>query len=80
MKPVVQFSHWIRTQVALRPWLRLLPVWLFVFSPALWMAEFVLETAVDVPCFDDWENVPMLKKWQDGTFGFADLWSLQIQH
>ena len=80
MKPVVQISHWIRTQVALRPWLRLLPMWLLVFSPAIWMAEFVLETAVDVPCFDDWENVPMLKKWQDGTLGFADLWSLQIQH
>ena len=44
------------------------------------MFVYVLEHAVDVPCFDDWENVPMLKKWHDGTLGWSDLWSLQIQH
>ena len=66
-----------------RRWLRrLLPavLWVLVFSPAIFMSEVVREKSVDVLCFDDWENVPMLKKWRDGTLEWSDLWSLQIQH
>ena len=44
------------------------------------MGIYVRQNAVDVLCFDDWENVPLLKKWHDGTWTFADFWSLQIQH
>lgn len=51
-------------------------LWLLVFSPVLFMAEVVHEKSVDVLCFDDWENVPMLKKWHDGVLGWSDLWSL----
>jgi hypothetical protein len=62
------------------PGLKKLPLWLLVFLPAIWMGEYIRESAVNVPCLDDWENVPMLKKWYDGTLGWSDLWSLQIQH
>lgn len=55
-------------------------LWLLAFSPAIFMADYVKNHAVDVPCFDDWENVPMLKKWHEGTLEWGDLWSLQIQH
>ena len=54
--------------------------WLLVFAPAIYMGFYMLANAVNVPCFDDWDNVPMLKKWHDGTLGWSDLWSLQIQH
>lgn len=54
--------------------------WLLVFSPGIFMAEHVRGHAVDVLCFDDWESVPLLKKWHDGTWALADFWSLQIQH
>ncbi len=54
--------------------------WLLVFAPGIFMAAYVRENAVDVLCFDDWENVPLLKKWHDGTWTLADFWSLQIQH
>jgi hypothetical protein len=62
------------------PWLKKLPLWFLAFLPAIWMGEYIRESAVDVPCLDDWENVPMIKKWYDGTLGWSDLWSLQIQH
>lgn len=55
-------------------------LWLVVFAPGIFMAVYVRNHAVDVLCFDDWENVPLLKKWHDGTWSFADFWSLQIQH
>lgn len=71
--PVTSPRSW-RTLVAS------LCLWLLVFSPAIFMAFYIQEHAVNVPCLDDWENVPMLKKWHDGTLGWRDLWSLQIQH
>ena len=60
----------------------LLPIllWAMVFSPVVFMADEIGRRAVDVPCFDDWENVGLLKKWHDGSLAWADLWSLQIQH
>ncbi len=55
-------------------------LWLLVFSPGVFMTWYVAEHAVDVPCMDDWENAPLLKKWHDGTLGVSDLWAAHLQH
>lgn len=60
---------------------------LLVFSPAIFTARLVHEKAVDVGCWDMWENAPLLQKWHDvragrmawSDFG-RDLYSAQIQH
>lgn len=61
---------------------RLLSILLFLvaFSPAIWMGGYMRENAVDIGCWDEWENGPLLKKWHEGTLTFADLYAPQIQH
>jgi hypothetical protein len=61
---------------------RLVSILLFLlaFSPALWMADYMAENAVDAGCWDDWENGPLLKKWNEGTLTLKDLYAPQIQH
>ncbi|HSI65395.1 MAG TPA: hypothetical protein VLE43_19875, partial [Candidatus Saccharimonadia bacterium] len=61
------------------PLLRVLLL-LLVFSPAIYTAKLTLDTAVDVGCWDMWENAPLLKKWHDGTLTWHDLYAPQIQH
>ena len=64
---------------------RSLPLWkslllgLLAFSPAFFTANLVWQKAVDVGCWDMWENGPLLKKWHDGIH-WADLYAAQIQH
>ncbi len=60
---------------------------LLIFSPALFTANLVREKAVDVGCWDMWENAPLLQKWHDfraermSWSEFGDhLYSAQIQH
>jgi len=60
---------------------------LLVFSPAIFTARLVRDKAVDVGCWDMWENAPLLQKWHDfraGGMSWADfgreLYSAQIQH
>ncbi len=60
---------------------------LLVFSPAIFTAGLVRDKAVDVGCWDMWENAPLLQKWHDFRAGklsggeFAQvLYSAQIQH
>jgi hypothetical protein len=55
-------------------------LFLLVFSPALYAAFLMKQTAVDVGCWDMWENAPLLKKWHDGTLTWHDLYAPQIQH
>ena len=57
--------------------------WLAVamaFLPAVIMANVVWRHAVDVGCWDMWENAPLLEKWHDGTLRWSDLYAAQIQH
>lgn len=67
--------------------LRRLLLILLVFSPAIFTARLVRDKAVDVGCWDTWENAPLLQKWHDfraGSLSWADfgreLYSAQIQH
>lgn len=53
---------------------------LFIFSPALFTAKLVRDKSVDVGCWDQWENAPLLQKWHDGTLTWHDLFAPQIQH
>lgn len=53
---------------------------LLVFSPAIYTGKLVWDSAVDVGCWDMWENAPLLKKWREGTLTWADLYAPQIQH
>ncbi len=53
---------------------------LLVFSPALFTAKLVRDKSVDVGCWDQWENAPLLQKWHDGTLTWHDLYAPQIQH
>lgn len=60
-------------------WFHLL-LFLLALSPGLWMAGYVAKHAVDVGCWDMWENGPLLKKWHEGTLTWGDLYAPQIQH
>lgn len=58
-----------------------------VFSPAIFTAKLVWEKAVDVGCWDSWENATVLQNWQDFRDGKTTgaefgrfLYSSQIQH
>ncbi|MCE9518297.1 MAG: hypothetical protein K8R87_01815 [Verrucomicrobia bacterium] len=60
---------------------------LLIFSPAIFTANLVREKAVDVGCWDMWENAPLLQKWHDfraGKMSWSEmghhLYSAQIQH
>src|SRR5687768_2654959 len=61
------------------PLLRVLLL-LLVFAPALFAGKLVWEKAVDVGCWDMWENAALLKKWHDGSLTWNDLYAPQIQH
>src|SRR4029079_9225647 len=68
------------------PLKRLLLV-LLVCSPAIFTAKLVWDKAVDVGCWDSWENATVLQKWQDFRDGNTTgaefgrfLYSPQIQH
>lgn len=53
---------------------------LLVFLPAIFLAVRVKENAVDIACWDMWENGELLKKFHDGQLGWKDLYAAQIQH
>jgi hypothetical protein len=60
---------------------------LLVFSPAIFTATLVRDKAVDVGCWDMWENAPLLQKWHDfreGKMSLGELghhlYAAQIQH
>lgn len=55
-------------------------LFLLAMSPGLWMANYVVKSAVDVGCWDVWENGPLIKKWHEGTLTWHDLYAPQIQH
>lgn len=65
---------------------RIVPL-LLVFAPLIFMAKMVRDNAVDIGCWDMWENAPLLQKWHNlqagkmswGEFGH-DLYAAQIQH
>ncbi len=62
------------------PALKRLLLILLIFSPALFTAKLVRDKSVDVGCWDQWENAPLLQKWHDGTLTWHDLYAPQIQH
>lgn len=53
---------------------------LLVCAPLLFTARLVQQKAVDVGCWDMWENGLLLKKWHDGNLHWSDLYAPQIQH
>lgn len=60
---------------------------LLVFSPAMFTAHLMWEKAVDVGCWDMWENAPLLQNWnnfREGKMSWSEfgghLYSAQIQH
>jgi hypothetical protein len=59
-------------------WKRLLLL-LIIFAPAIYTGKLVSKYAVDVGCWDMWENGPLLQKWHDGIH-WSDLYAAQIQH
>lgn len=63
----------------LKRWKSLLLL-LLIFVPALYNAKLVVRYAVDVGCWDMWENGELLGKWHEGKLTFHDLYAPQIQH
>ncbi len=63
----------------LKRWKSLLLL-LLIFAPALYTAKLVVRYAVDVGCWDMWENGELLGKWHEGKLTFHDLYAPQIQH
>ena len=55
------------------PALKRLLLILLVFSPLLFTARLVQQKAVDVGCWDMWENALLMKKWHDGNLHLSDL-------
>ncbi|MGI8604005.1 MAG: hypothetical protein ACR2OZ_13585 [Verrucomicrobiales bacterium] len=53
---------------------------LIIFLPALFAGALVHKYAVDVGCWDVWENAALLEKWRSGTLGWSDFYAAQIQH
>ena len=53
---------------------------LIAFTPGIVLAVLVAKYAVDIGCWDVWENAPLLEKWKTGTLRWADLYAAQIQH
>ncbi|HZS38481.1 MAG TPA: hypothetical protein VFF06_16715, partial [Polyangia bacterium] len=48
--------------------------------PAIALAAFVWRFGVDVPYWDQWELVPLLKGAHDGTLRAADFFALHNEH
>lgn len=61
-------------------WLRKLAVLVVVFLPAFWMFGLLRENLVDIATWDMWEDAPLLQQWHDGSLGWSELYSAQIQH
>jgi hypothetical protein len=53
---------------------------LLVCAPVFFTARLVQQKAVDVGCWDMWENGMLMKKWHDGNLHWSDLYAPQIQH
>jgi hypothetical protein len=48
--------------------------------PVFLCFNFVYRFAVDVPFWDQWELVPVLAKWAEGTLSFEDLFAQHNEH
>lgn len=57
------------------PWKALL-----AFSPAFVLAWLMATHAVNTPVWDDWERVPLISKFHNGTLTFNDLYAPHIDH
>jgi hypothetical protein len=44
------------------------------------MAIFIARYGVNVPFWDQWELVPLLEKYENGTLGFSDVWAQHNEH
>lgn len=53
---------------------------LLAFLPAIYTARLVARLAVDVGCWDMWENGELLGKYHEGKLTWHDLYAPQIQH
>ncbi|MBP7951524.1 MAG: hypothetical protein KA004_17925 [Verrucomicrobiales bacterium] len=63
-----------------QPMTRRLLLLLLAFIPAILLGMLVKENAVDIACWDMWENGALLKKYAEGSLGLSDLYAAQIQH
>lgn len=50
------------------------------FIPLIYLIFIVIKFKVDVPFWDQWELVPLLEKYYQGTVGFSDLWAQHNEH
>lgn len=54
---------------------------LLLAAPAIWVGILVFLYGVDTPWGDQWDGtVPLLKKMEAGTLGFADLFAFHNEH
>lgn len=59
-------------------WRLVLPV--LAFLPAVVTALLIKSSAVNVPFWDDWERVPYIQMWQEGTLTLKALYAPHIDH
>lgn len=50
------------------------------FCSFLYLVLFVVNYADNLPYWDQWELVPLIKKMNDGTLTFSDLWAQHNEH
>jgi len=50
------------------------------FTPAIVTALLFKATAVNMPFWDDWERVPYIQMWHEGTLSLKVLYALHIDH
>lgn len=58
---------------------RVLP-WILALVPFVYVVFAIARYRVDVPFWDDWELVPFLEKYYQGTLSLSDLWSQHSEH
>lgn len=73
-------DHIAAQEVSKSGWHRSIAWFLLAMAPAFVCGWFVKENAVNVPVWDDWERVTLLKKAEDGTLDYAYLNSPHIDH
>ncbi|MGO8822669.1 MAG: hypothetical protein ACLQT6_09730 [Desulfomonilaceae bacterium] len=49
-------------------------------APFLYICYLVNKYAVDVPFWDDWAHVPMIRHFLDGNLQWSELWAQHNEH
>lgn len=63
-----------------RPGYRNPVFYVFAFLPPLYILYLITRYGIDVPFWDQWEFVLLLKKYKTGVLSFPDIWAQHNEH